>query len=204
MGQTEYLVTMTTNVPDGVSDAEVAAVRAREAVNTVRLAAAGNVLRLWRPPLAPGEWRTLGLFAATDDAELESVLSSMPLRIWRTDEITRLGLHPNDPGPDTVPRDLSTAEFFTTLTVTMPGGADDDDVVAGEARRAAELASEGRLRRLWRLPGEGRNLGLWQASDPAELAALLDSLPMTAAGWLAIDTVQLTPHPSDPASSAEQ
>nr|WP_231999240.1 muconolactone Delta-isomerase family protein [Mycobacterium sp. 1081908.1] len=37
----------------------------------------------------PGEWRTLGLFAAADAGELERVLASMPLRIWRTDEVTR-------------------------------------------------------------------------------------------------------------------
>ena len=30
-----------------------------------------------------GQWRTWGLFRAADAAELESVLSSMPLRVWR-------------------------------------------------------------------------------------------------------------------------
>jgi muconolactone delta-isomerase len=52
---------------------------------------------LWRPPLQPGEWRTLGLFAADDEHQLEQVLASMPLRIWRTDEVTPLSPHPNDP-----------------------------------------------------------------------------------------------------------
>jgi muconolactone D-isomerase len=47
------------------------------------LAAQGHLLRLWRPPLQPGEWRTLGLFAAGGD-RLEEVLASMPLRVWRT------------------------------------------------------------------------------------------------------------------------
>lgn len=37
-------------------------------------------LRLWRPPLQQGEWRTLGLFAALDGDRLEEVLASMPLR----------------------------------------------------------------------------------------------------------------------------
>jgi muconolactone D-isomerase len=93
----EYLVTMTTRVPDGTPAEAVDDVRAREAAHTRELAAQGYVLRLWRPPLAPGEWRTIGLFAAADTAELERVLASMPLRVWRTDEITPLTPHPSDP-----------------------------------------------------------------------------------------------------------
>lgn len=93
----EFLVTMTTHVPDGVSAEAVDEVRGREAARSRELAAEGHLLRLWRPPLAPGEWRTLGLFAADDEAALEKVLASMPLRIWRTDEVTPLSPHPNDP-----------------------------------------------------------------------------------------------------------
>jgi muconolactone D-isomerase len=93
----QYLVTMTTHVPDGTPDQAVADVRAREAAHTRELAAQGHVLRLWRPPLRPGEWRTLGLFAAADDGELTGVLTSMPLRVWRTDEATPLTPHPSDP-----------------------------------------------------------------------------------------------------------
>src|ERR1700761_8376107 len=93
----EYLVTMTTRVPDGTPAEAVDDVRAREAARTRDLAARGYVLRLWRPPLAPGEGRTIGLFAAADQAELERVLASMPLRIWRTDEVTELTPHPSDP-----------------------------------------------------------------------------------------------------------
>jgi muconolactone delta-isomerase len=94
----EYLVTMTTRVPDGTSDEAVQDVRTREQARSRELAAQGHLLRLWRPPLQPGEWRTLGLFAAEDDGELEHVLASMPLRVWRTDEVTPLSPHPSDPG----------------------------------------------------------------------------------------------------------
>jgi muconolactone D-isomerase len=94
----EFLVAMTTIVPDGTPEQEVAEVRAREAARSEELAAQGHLLRLWRPPLQPGEWRTLGLFAAADGDELEEVLRSMPLRIWRTDQVTPLSPHPNDPG----------------------------------------------------------------------------------------------------------
>ena len=75
----EFLVTMTTHVPDGTPAAAVDDIRARESAHTSELAARGHVLRLWRPPLAPGEWRTLGLFAAADSAELERVLGSHDL-----------------------------------------------------------------------------------------------------------------------------
>ena len=93
----EYLVTMTTRVPEGTSAADVQDIRTREAARSGELAAQGHLLRLWRPPLQPGEWRTLGLFAADDDQQLEEILASMPLRVWRTDEVTPLSPHPNDP-----------------------------------------------------------------------------------------------------------
>ena len=67
----EYLVTMTTRVPDGTPEQAVTDIRTREAARSRELAAQGHLLRLWRPPLQPGEWRTLGHFAAADDAELE-------------------------------------------------------------------------------------------------------------------------------------
>jgi muconolactone D-isomerase len=93
----EFLVTMTTHVPDGTPEQSVADIRTREAARSAQLAAQGHLLRLWRPPLQPGEWRTLGLFRAADAAELEDVLASMPLRVWRTDDVVPLSPHPNDP-----------------------------------------------------------------------------------------------------------
>jgi muconolactone delta-isomerase len=94
----EYLVDMVTTVPAGTTDAEVDAIRLREAAHSRELAAQGRLLRLWRPPLAPGEWRTWGLFRAADATELETVLASMPLRVWRHDTVTPLSAHPSDPG----------------------------------------------------------------------------------------------------------
>ena len=88
---------MTTHVPDGTSDQAVSDMRTREAAHSRELAAQGHLLRLWRPPLQPGEWRTLGLFAADDRDALEQVLLAMPLRVWRTDEVTPLSPHPSDP-----------------------------------------------------------------------------------------------------------
>ena len=94
----EFLVDMVTTVPAGVTDAEVDAIRTREAARARELAAQGYLLRLWRPPLDAGEWRTWGLFKAADATELESMLASMPLRVWRHDTVTSLTAHPSDPG----------------------------------------------------------------------------------------------------------
>jgi muconolactone delta-isomerase len=96
----EFLVDMVTTVPAGVTEPEIDAVRAREAARSRELAAQGHLLRLWRPPLNPGEWRTWGLFRAADATELESLLASMPLRVWRHDTVTPLAPHPSDPGGD--------------------------------------------------------------------------------------------------------
>jgi muconolactone D-isomerase len=51
----EYLVTMTTHVPDGTPAAAVQDIRGREAARSRDLAAQGHLLRLWRPPPLPGE-----------------------------------------------------------------------------------------------------------------------------------------------------
>jgi muconolactone delta-isomerase len=198
----EFLVTMTTQVPDGTSDAAVQDIRTRETARSEVLAAQGHLRRLWRPPLAPGEWRTLGLFEADDGSGLEAVLASMPLRIWRTDEVVPLSLHPNDPGRQTDRHTTSRAEgseFFTTFTILVPEGTPHDvvdEVEAREADRARELAGEGRLLRLWRLPAEGRTLGLWWAGDAEEMGTTLAALPLHE--WATVETVQLSPHPSDP------
>ena len=79
----EYLVTMTTRVPEGTPEAAVSDIRSREDARSRELSAAGALLRLWRPPLQPGEWRTLGLFAAPDAAQLESVRTLAGYPQWR-------------------------------------------------------------------------------------------------------------------------
>jgi muconolactone delta-isomerase len=161
----------------------------------------GNLLRLWRPPLQPGEWRTLGLFAADDDGQLEDVLASMPLRVWRHDEVTALLPHQNDPG--WVARTNGPAtEFLTTFTAAVPGGTPGRAVADAKARekvRAHELAQEAHLERLWQLPGEGRDLGLWRAADAAEMQAIVRSLPLDP--YVTTDITPLSKHPSDPATA---
>jgi muconolactone delta-isomerase len=195
----EYLVVMTTRVPGGTSQEAIDDIRGREAARSRELASQGHLLRLWRPPLLPGEWRSLGLLAADDGAELERVLASMPLRIWRTDEVIPLARRPNDP---VLEASSDTTEFLTTFTTTIPESTPAQtvaDTKAREAERAYELAGQGHLQRLWLLPGEGRSLGLWRAQDAAEMQAMLKSLPLDP--WMTVQTTPLTPHPSDPATA---
>ena len=68
------------------------------------------------------------MFAADSGRELEEVLASMPLRVWRTDQVTPLAPHPNDPAlaPATSGR---APEFLTTFHVDFPDGTP-----AGDAR----------------------------------------------------------------------
>ncbi|MBV8541833.1 MAG: hypothetical protein JO063_15605 [Pseudonocardiales bacterium] len=144
------------------------------------IAAQGYLLRLWRPPLQPGEWRTLGLFATDGDDQLKEVLASMPLRMWRTDEVTRMTphgarcrpsstalCHPADTDwlgagrtdlnqPQTEAKERA-VEFLTTLTITVPEGTPGqtvDDTKAREAQRAHELTEQGHSLRLWTPPAE--------------------------------------------------
>jgi muconolactone delta-isomerase len=198
----EYLVTMTTLVPDGTTDQIVEEIRSRETVRSRELAAEGHLLRLWRPPLRSGEWRTLGLFSAADAVELEDVLASMPLRVWRSDEVVALSEHPNDPPPS---GDVHAMEFLATFEVTYPDSAGEQEIAdmkAREAERTRELAEEGHLVRLWTLPSTAeswRAMGLWRAEDADELQVALKSLPM--APWMTTETTPLTEHPNDPARS---
>jgi muconolactone delta-isomerase len=194
----EFLVEMTTRVPEGVTEDAVNEVRARETVHSRELAESGALLRLFRPPLQPGEWRTYGLFAAEDDQRLERVLTGMPLRIWRSDRVTPLVPHPNDPGR----RNGSTiegTEFLVTFTTNIPDGTavqTVEDRNQQESERARQLAEQGYLERLWKLPGTDRALGLSRARNADELKEILAALPL--ADWLQIDMEQLDIHPSDP------
>ena len=195
----EYLVNMTTRVPDGTPEEAVQDIRAREAAHSRELAAQGHLLRLWRPPLQPGQWRTLGLFAATDGDHLEKVLASMPLRVWRTDEVTPLSPHPNDPPHALANSAVTATEFLVALTLAVPpgtGGQTVEDTKAREAQAAHDLAAQGHLLRLWTL-SDGRAVGLYQARDAAQMHAILEALPL--APWMTVDTTPLSPHPSDPA-----
>ena len=92
----EFLVEITTTIPDGTDPAEVNSRRAAEAVRARELAVAGNLVRLWR---RVGELRSIGVWRAVDEADLHrNVLDTLPLRSWMSLAVTPLQRHPNDPG----------------------------------------------------------------------------------------------------------
>lgn len=93
----EYLVDLVTTVPEGTSSAKVDELRSAEELRAAELAKAGHLIRLWRPPLGPGEWHSIGLFHARDQVELNEILASLPLHIWMEITVTPLSPHPNDP-----------------------------------------------------------------------------------------------------------
>lgn len=97
----EFLVEITTTVPEGTDPAEVDRRRAAEAVRARELAATGHLIRLWRPV---GELRSIGVWAAADEKRLHTdVLDTLPLHPWMSLVITALEPHPNDPGPAGAP-----------------------------------------------------------------------------------------------------
>ena len=97
----EFLADMMTHVPEGASDSEVDDTKTREATRAAELAAQGHLLRLWKPPVQAGEWRTLGLWSADDERQLQGLLATLPLHVWMTVQVTPLLPHPNDPGAST-------------------------------------------------------------------------------------------------------
>ena len=92
----EFLVEITTTIPEGTPQEEVARRRAAEAVRARELAATGHLARLWRPV---GELRSIGIWRAADEEELHAkVLGTLPLHAWMSFAVTPLEPHPNDPG----------------------------------------------------------------------------------------------------------
>jgi muconolactone delta-isomerase len=94
----EFPVEMVTTVPEGTPGETVEDTRRREAARSKELAAQGHLLRLWKPPEGPGEWRTFGLYEAADEDELRQVLASMPLHVWMNVTVTPFTPHPGDLG----------------------------------------------------------------------------------------------------------
>ncbi len=99
----EFLVEVTTTVPEGTSQDEVDRRRAAEAVRARELAMTGNLARLWRPA---GELRSIGIWRAADEADLrEKVLGTLPLRPWMTLTVTPSSPTPTTPARPAAPSD---------------------------------------------------------------------------------------------------
>jgi muconolactone D-isomerase len=93
----DYLVDFTITVPDGTPASELEQRTAGEVTRVAELAAQGHALRVWKPLPDDGSSRAVGLYRAVDDAELQTILDSLPLRPWMEISVRALAEHPNDP-----------------------------------------------------------------------------------------------------------
>src|SRR6266567_644951 len=92
-----FLVEFKVNIPDGAPESEVRDRNSAEATAASKLVEQGHLRRLWKEPRADGETRTLGLYRADSESELESLLGALPLAEWMQVTVTPLAPHPNDP-----------------------------------------------------------------------------------------------------------
>jgi muconolactone delta-isomerase len=97
----EFLVEFETIVPEETPESEVKERYSAEAAASAQLAREGRFLRMWRPPMAPGERKALGLYRADSRAQLDGLLGGLPLHDWMKTNVTALEPHPADPAPPT-------------------------------------------------------------------------------------------------------
>jgi muconolactone D-isomerase len=93
----EFLVEFKLHVPQGTPVAEVKLRVSAEAAASAELAREGHLPRLWRPPVATGERKAIGLYRADSEAQLDGLLGALSLSGWMRTTVTPLEPHPNDP-----------------------------------------------------------------------------------------------------------
>jgi muconolactone delta-isomerase len=141
----EFLVEFELHVPDGTPESEVTERERAEASAAAELVRAGRLVRLWRPPVAPGQDKTLGLYRADSEAQLDGLLGALPLSDWMHVTITPLEPHPNDPAvpatsPPTAPSDQLPSPRLTLvyrLEATLAQPLDLGDIAQGHRRIVA-------------------------------------------------------------------
>ena len=92
----EFLVNIEIVWPPDEPEERRAAIFAEELEQGRRLAAAGQLRRLWR---VPGRWANWSLYDVADATELHACLTSLPLYPWMDITVHALAQHPNDPRP---------------------------------------------------------------------------------------------------------
>ena len=93
----DFLVEFDIQIPDDAPGSEVEERERGEAAAAERLAREGHLVRVWKPPVAPGESKALGLYRADSRAQLDGLLGALPLADWMRVTVTPLEPHPNDP-----------------------------------------------------------------------------------------------------------
>jgi muconolactone delta-isomerase len=93
----EFLVEFDVQVPAGTSQSEVRDREQAESAAAAKLADQGHLVRLWRRPRVGDAAIALGLYRAESEAQLDALLSDLPLADWLRVTVTPLESHPNDP-----------------------------------------------------------------------------------------------------------
>jgi muconolactone D-isomerase len=93
----EFLVEFEVDVPQGTPESEVERREQAEASAAAELVTEGHLLRLWKPPVVPGQRKVVGLYRADSQAQLDLLLGTLPLFEWMRVAVTPLEPHPNDP-----------------------------------------------------------------------------------------------------------
>jgi muconolactone delta-isomerase len=94
---TEFLVEFNLQVPAGTPESEVSRREQSESAAAARLADEGHLVRLWRWPRTGDGVAAVGLYRADSAAQLDALLSELPLADWLRVTVTPLQAHPNDP-----------------------------------------------------------------------------------------------------------
>jgi muconolactone delta-isomerase len=94
----EFLVEFNIRIPEAAPREDVVAREEAEAAAAADLVRDGHLVRLWKPPVAPGETKALGLYRFDSREQLDGLLGALPLGDWMDIEVTPLEVHPNDPG----------------------------------------------------------------------------------------------------------
>ena len=85
------------------------------------------------------------------------------------------------------------------ITNTFPADGDKNllaKLAEAESARAAELAADGVIKKIWRRTGQKSNVGIWAAVDATQLHSAISSLPFFP--WLEVEIWPLAEHPNDP------
>jgi muconolactone D-isomerase len=87
----EFLVEISVHLPPDLPSDQVDRLMAAERVRGAELRAAGTIQRIWR---VRGGLRNVGIWNASDEAELRAAIESLPLAPYLEAEVTPLSVHP--------------------------------------------------------------------------------------------------------------
>jgi muconolactone delta-isomerase len=93
----EFLVEFEVRIPAGTPRSEVDNRENAESVAAAKLADEGHLVRLWRRRRVGDGATAVGLYRADSEAQLDALLSDLPLADWLRVTVTPLETHPNDP-----------------------------------------------------------------------------------------------------------